>query len=113
MSWNSGPSWPSQGHNEALAEQIAAEAGQFLDQVTEPPTSQTPQPLDPVDELPPRIPGYLVWRVGPAWHARSNIHDTPGAAQAAGVRWFASAWTAADLVEQIHRPLRPGGDGAP
>jgi hypothetical protein len=49
----------------------------------------------------PSFSGYLVWRVGAVWHARSNVHATPAAAAAAGVRWFAIACTPAALAEAL------------
>jgi hypothetical protein len=47
--------------------------------------------------------GYLIWRVGPIWHARSNVYRTPGEAAAWGVRWGAVAWSLQGLHEALGR----------
>jgi hypothetical protein len=45
--------------------------------------------------------GYIVWRVGPTWYARSNVHGTRDAADAAGVPWAVVAWSPADLLTAL------------
>jgi hypothetical protein len=61
----------------------------------------SPAPPPAVASLAAVPSGYIVWRVGPAWYARSNVHREPGAAAAAGIPWFVIAWSPADLFTAL------------